>query len=134
VSSLIFRTAAPVIATVMVLFSVIVLLRGHNDPGGGFIAGLIAASASIVVGMSLGVGAARRLLRVNPIAVAGFGVALAILSGLPSLLGGDPFLTGFWLPARLFGTPGLFDIGVYLTVFGTVTAIALALEDNGEGA
>jgi multicomponent Na+:H+ antiporter subunit B len=134
VNSLIFRTAAPVIATVMVLFSVIVLLRGHNDPGGGFIAGLIAASASIVVGMSLGVGAARRMLRVNPIAVAGFGVALAILSGLPSVLGADPFLTGLWLPAHMFGTPGLLDIGVYLTVFGTLTAIALALEDTGEGA
>lgn len=132
-NSLIFRTAAPAIAAVMILFSVIVLLRGHNDPGGGFIAGLIAASAIALVGMSLGVGAVRRLLRVNPIVVAGFGVMVAVFSGLLSAFAGVPFLTGLWLPAHLFGTPGLFDIGVYFTVFGTVTAITLALEDSGEG-
>jgi len=118
----------------MVLFSVIVLLRGHNDPGGGFIAGLIAASAGAVLGMSRGVGAVRRLLRFNPVGFAGLGVALALVSGLLSAVVGDPFLTGLWLPSYLFGTPGLFDIGVYLTVFGTVTAITLALEDSGEGA
>jgi len=133
VNSLIFRTAGPVVAAVMLLFSVIILLRGHNEPGGGFIAGLIAASASAVLGMSRGVGGVRRMLKLNPIAVAGFGVALAVGSGLFSALTADPFLTGLWLPAHVFGTPGLFDIGVYFTVFGTVTAIALALEDGGEG-
>lgn len=132
-SSLIFRTAAPLIAVVMLLFSVIVLLRGHNDPGGGFIAGLIAASAAAIIGLASGVGAMRRMLRVNPIVFAGFGVALAVLSGLVSAFAADPFLTGLWLPAHAFGTPGLFDVGVYFTVFGAVTAITLALEDGGEG-
>ena len=115
-------------------FSLILLLRGHNDPGGGFIAGLLAASAAIVLGMALGVGTVRRLLRVNPIAIAGAGVLLAAASGAVSAFAGAPYLTGLWLPLHVFGTPGLFDIGVYLTVFGTVTAIALALEDGGEGA
>jgi len=132
VNSLIFRTAAPLIAGIMVLFSFIVLLRGHNDPGGGFIAGLIAASASALVGMSRGIAAARQLLRVDPIVIAGLGVMVAIVSGLLSAFAAVPFLTGLWLPAHLFGTPGLFDIGIYLAVFGTVTAIALALEDSGE--
>jgi len=132
-SSVILRTAGPPVSGVMVLFSLIVLLRGHNDPGGGFIAGLIAASASALFGMARGVGAARRLLRFNPIGFAALGIALALASGLVSALAGDPFLTGHWLPAHVFGTPGLFDVGVYLTVFGTITAIALALEDGGEG-
>ena len=48
------------------------------------------------------------------------------------LFAGVPFLTGLWLPANLFGTPGIFDIGVYLVVFGTITAVVLALEDSGE--
>jgi multicomponent Na+:H+ antiporter subunit B len=132
-STLIFRTTAPIIAAVMILFSVIVLLRGHNDPGGGFIGGLLAASAAAIYGMALGVGQARKLLRVNPLGIAGFGVLLAALSGALSAASGVPFLTGLWLPANLFGTPGLFDIGVYFVVFGTITAIALALEDGGEG-
>jgi multicomponent Na+:H+ antiporter subunit B len=132
-STLIFRTAAPLIVTVMALFSVVILLRGHNDPGGGFIAGLIAASAAAIYGMAFGVGGARKLLRINPAAYAGAGLLIAIASGLLSLFAADPFLTGLWLPGHIFGTPGLFDIGVYLVVFGSVTAIALALEDGGEG-
>lgn len=131
-STLIFRTMAPLLVILMALFSLAILLRGHNDPGGGFIGGLIAASGAAVYGMAFGVGTVRKLLRFNPVAYAGFGVLLAVIAGLLSVLAGVPFLTALWLPARLFGVPGLFDIGVYLTVFGTVTAMALGLEDEGE--
>lgn len=133
-TTLIFRTTAPIIAAVTCAFSLIILLRGHNDPGGGFIAGLLAASAVVVLGMARGVGTVRRLLRINPLAIAGIGVLLAVASGFVSAFAGAPFLTGLWLPLHIFGTPGLFDIGVYLVVFGTVTAITLALEDSGEDA
>jgi multicomponent Na+:H+ antiporter subunit B len=132
-NTLIFRTVAPLISTVMILISIIVLLRGHNDPGGGFIGGLIATSAAAIYGMARGVGEVRRLLRVNPIAFAGFGIALSCFVGLISMLVGAPFLTGLWLPGYIFGVPGAFDIGVYFVVFGTMTAIILALEDDGEG-
>jgi len=132
-NTLIFRTIAPLIAAAMWTFSVILLIRGHNDPGGGFIAGLLAASAAAVYAMARGVGEVRRLLRFNPLGFAGFGVVLAALSGLLSAFAGAPFLTGLWLPANLFGVPGIFDIGVYFVVFGTLSAIALALEDSGEG-
>lgn len=131
-NTLIFRTVAPLISAVMALFSLIILLRGHNDPGGGFIGGLIAASAAAVYGMALSVGAVRRLLRFNPIGYAGAGVLIATTSGLLSAAFGDSFLTALWLPEHVFGTPGLFDVGVYLVVFGTTTAAALALEDSGE--
>lgn len=132
-NTLIFRTMAPLLAILMALFSIVILLRGHNDPGGGFIGGLIAASAAAIYGMAFGVGAARKMLRFNPLGFAGFGVLLAIASGVLSVFGGVPFLTGLWLPGYLFGVPGLFDIGVYFTVFGAFTAITLALEDDGEG-
>jgi multicomponent Na+:H+ antiporter subunit B len=133
-STLVFRTMAPLLGALMLLFSLIVLFRGHNDPGGGFIGGLLAACAITVYGMARGVGAVRRLLRLNPIVVAGAGILVAAFAGLLSAVVGDPFLTGLWLPFAIFGTPGLFDVGVYLTVFGTVAAIVLALEDSGEGA
>lgn len=133
-NTLIFRTMAPILATLMVLFSIVILLRGHNDPGGGFIGGLIAAAAAAMSGMAFDVGAVRRTLRFNPIAFAGFGVLLGATSGLLSAAFGVPFLTALWLPGNFFGVPGAFDIGVYFTVFGTLTAVALALEDSGEGA
>ena len=131
-NTLIFRTVAPLIAALMVLVSLILLLRGHNEPGGGFIGGLIAASAFAVFAMAFGVGEARRRLRLNPIAISGAGVALAALSGALSLVVQAPFLTGLWLPGVPVGVPVVFDIGVYLAVFGAVTAIALALEDGEE--
>ena len=130
-NTLIFRTMAPVIATAMILFSIVILLRGHNDPGGGFIGGLIAASASAIYGMARGVGEVRRLLRFNPLSIAGFGLVLAIAVGLVSIFAGAPFLTAFWLPGYVIGVPGAFDVGVYFVVFGTMTAIILALEDGG---
>ena len=137
-NTLIFRTIAPLLTVVMLLFSVFVLLRGHNEPGGGFIGGLIAASALAIYGMACGPAAARTALRAHPLAFAGFGVLLAAVAGLASLLFDLPFLTGLWAIFRLgdtevaISTPMIFDIGVYFVVFGTISAIALGLEDEGE--
>ncbi len=137
-SSLIFRTIAPLLVAVMLVFSVFVLLRGHNEPGGGFIGGLIAASALTIYGMAMGADAARTALKVHPLAYAGFGVALAALAGVLSILFDLPFLTGLWTIFEFdevevaISTPMVFDIGVYFVVFGTIAAVALALED-GEG-
>jgi multicomponent Na+:H+ antiporter subunit B len=137
-NTLIFRTIAPLIVATMLVFSIFVLLRGHNEPGGGFIGGLIAASSVIIYGMAAGPVAVRRALRVDPLGFAGFGVFIAGLSGLLSLFVSAPFLTGLWATIPLneggiaVSTPMLFDIGVYFVVFGTITAVALALEDDGE--
>jgi multicomponent Na+:H+ antiporter subunit B len=132
-NTLIFRTTAPLIAGAMIMFSIIILLRGHNDPGGGFIGGLIAASAAAIYGMARGPGEVRRWLRADPMILAGFGVVLAAMVGMISILFGVPFMTALWLPGYIFGVPGAFDVGVYFVVFGTVTAIILALEDGGGG-
>ena len=131
-NTLIFRTMAPILGTVMVLVSLVLLLRGHNAPGGGFVGGLLAAAAVAVYAMAFGVGPTRRRLGLDPLQLCGIGVLLSTASGLLSLAAGAPFLTGLWLPADLFGTPGLFDVGVYLTVAGAVSALALGLEDHGE--
>ncbi len=135
-STLIFRTVAPLLTVVMLVFSVFVLLRGHNEPGGGFIGGLIAAAAIAIYGIASGPMAVRRAMRASPLAFAGAGVLLASLAGLLSLPFELPFLTGLWTELDLDGTevaistPMVFDIGVYLVVFGTISAIALGLEDE----
>jgi len=135
-NSLIFRTIAPLLVAVMLVFSVFVVLRGHNEPGGGFIGGLIAASALAIYGMAMGVEAARSALKLHPLTFAGFGVALAGLAGVLSILFDVPFLTGLWTIFTFdevevaISTPMVFDIGVYFTVFGAISAVALALEDE----
>lgn len=136
-STLIFRTVAPLITLVMLVFSAFVTLRGHNDPGGGFIGGLIAASAIAIYGIAMGPDAARRALRADPLAYAGFGVAIAGLSGMLSPAFERPYLTSLWAEFNIgetavaLSTPMVFDIGVYFVVLGTISAIALALEDGG---
>jgi len=134
--TLIFRAVAPPLAALVVLFSAFVLLRGHNEPGGGFIGGLIAASGLAILGLSQGVAMVRRAIRFHPMSYAGFGLALGVLAGLLSAVFGVPFMTGLWWTPTIFGrelalsTPLLFDIGVYFVVVGTVTSIALGLEER----
>ncbi len=137
-NTLIFRTVAPFLTALMILFSVFVLLRGHNEPGGGFIGGLIAASAFAIYGIAYGVAAVRRAIIVHPMSIAGAGLLLATVSGLISVFAGVPFMTGLWIYPSLFGvevplaTVMSFDIGVYLVVVGAITSIALALEEREE--
>lgn len=135
-NTLIFRTIAPFITALMVLFSIFVLLRGHNEPGGGFIGGLIAASALAIYGIAYGVQAVLRAIWFHPLSIAGAGLMLACLSGLLSAVFGVPFMTGLWIYPEIFGvevplaTVMSFDVGVYLVVVGSITSIALALEER----
>ncbi len=136
-NTLILRTIAPTLASLMVIYSIIVLLSGHNQPGGGFIGGLIAASAFALYGIACGVGPVRRALYFHPISLAAFGMLLAALSGLFSLREQVPYLTGIWWFPQIaegvdvpLSTPLMFDIGVWLVVVGSLVSIALALEEK----
>lgn len=135
-NTVIFRTIAPYLAALMVLFSIFVLLRGHNEPGGGFIGGLIAASAFAIYGIACGVAPVRRALYFHPMAISGSGLLMAGLSGVLSFFYDVPFLTGLWTSPEILGvtvdlsTVLFFDIGVYLVVVGSITSTALALEER----
>jgi multicomponent Na+:H+ antiporter subunit B len=137
-TSIIFRTIAPLIVAIMLVFSLYVCLRGHNEPGGGFIGGLIAAAAVEVLGLALGVPQTRQAMRFDPVALAGFGVLLAAVSGLASSAIGAPFMTSIWLYLDIgetvipLSTPLFFDLGVYLTVFGSLVSVGLSLESDRE--
>ncbi|MER0238750.1 Na+/H+ antiporter subunit B [Fulvimarina sp. MAC8] len=134
--TIIFRFTAPYLTSLMVLFSIFVLLRGHNEPGGGFIGGLIAASAFAIYGIACGVAPVRRALHFHPMGIAAAGLMLAVLAGCASLIADTEFLTGLWVFPKFLGTevplstPLFFDIGVYLVVVGAISSIALALEER----
>ena len=129
----------------LIVLSLIVFYRGHNLPGGGFIGGLLAASAFILLGLGASMEQARRALRVNPVTLMALGLLIALVSGLLGLMQGDAFMTGVWLPtfylpllgAVHLGTPLLFDLGVFMTVIGftlhtTFSLAALGHEDEEE--
>jgi multicomponent Na+:H+ antiporter subunit A len=119
----------------MLVFSVFLLVRGHNEPGGGFVGGLVAATAFALVLLASGVDQARRLLRWDPVAFVGLGLLVALVSGLPPLLSGAPFQEGRWLKTPLpvigkLGSPVVFDVGVYLVVLGITLTILFALAEE----
>jgi multicomponent Na+:H+ antiporter subunit B len=135
-NSLILRTATRFLVPLLLLFSIFLLLRGHNEPGGGFIGGLMAASSFVLYAIAYDAAAARRALRFEPRTFVGVGLLIAALSGLYPLLQGLPFLTGIWgyvpLPGNdlELGSPLIFDIGVYVTVIGVTLMIILTLAEE----
>lgn len=120
-NSLIFRTTGRLILPAAIALSIYILLRGHNNPGGGFIGGLIAAAGIAVHALPRGRDSLTALLRVSPKVYIGAGLLLALLAGLPALTLAQPFLTHQWLaPAFGLGSTLVFDIGVYLVVVGAM--------------
>ena len=135
--SLILQTATKLLFPLLLLFSIFLFLRGHNDPGGGFIGGLVGAAAFALFAISSGTEKARKLLRVDPKTMIGLGLFFAMFSGVISVMAGTPFLTGQWVFPVVFGanlhlgTPILFDIGVYMVVVGFTLAVIFSLEEEG---
>jgi multicomponent Na+:H+ antiporter subunit B len=132
-NSLILSTATRVLVPVILVVSIFVFYRGHNEPGGGFIGGLLAATAFALKEKAEGIAAARRALRLNPVSIAAFGLGCALASGVWGGLAANAFLKGMWPFYETYGLPFgsifLFDLGVYLVVLGTVCAILFTLED-----
>ncbi|MDK9686960.1 Na+/H+ antiporter subunit B [Halomonas sp. LC1] len=130
--TIILNTAARFLMPLQLMFSVFLLLRGHDEPGGGFIAGLVAAGAFTLYLFAFGVSATKEVLRmVDPRDLIGAGLLLGMISVVPAWFMGQPFLTAQWwtIPVIDFkaSTPLIFDIGVYLAVLGSVTGMVMAL-------
>jgi multicomponent Na+:H+ antiporter subunit B len=129
-SSQILRASARVLMPLLLLFALFLLLRGHNQPGGGFVGGLVVAAAFALHAIAFGVGAARRALLVQPSTLLGLGLFVALISGVPAVFLGQPFLTAVWITAGItIGTPLLFDIGVFLVVIGVVVTMTFNLAE-----
>jgi multicomponent Na+:H+ antiporter subunit B len=134
-NSLILRTATRFLLALLLLYAVFILLRGHDEPGGGFIGGLIAAGAFALYGIAYGARELQYLLRVDPRALIGVGLLLGVFAGALSALTGTPFLDAVWVTLPVgadgfkTGSVLMFDVGVFLVVIGFVLTFILALEE-----
>jgi multicomponent Na+:H+ antiporter subunit B len=133
--SLILATAVQLLLPLLLLLSLYLLFRGHNDPGGGFVGGLAAAAGFALYALASGVAAARLLLHLHPRMLIAAGLLTALGSGLAGPAAGRPFMTGLWSAVKLpvfgkLGTPLLFDAGVYLVVVGVMTHIIFSLMEE----
>jgi multicomponent Na+:H+ antiporter subunit A len=125
-NSMIFQVTMWVLAPGMLLLSAYLFFRGHYEPGGGFIAGLVAGVAVtfgyIAQGRTGGTVPLLRLLKPEPLV--GIGLLVSAVVGLAPVFGGEPFLTPLHLDLgfiKLSSSLG-FDVGIYLFVLGTVVA------------
>ncbi|MCU0910399.1 MAG: Na+/H+ antiporter subunit B [Rhodobacteraceae bacterium] len=137
-NSVILMAGSRILVALLLVFSVFMLLRGHNEPGGGFIGGLIGAVGFVIYAIACGTSSAREALRVPPETVAAAGLGVALLGGVWAAVDGDAFFTGQWLfLGATEDSKGLplssvlvFDVGVYLVVFGSILSLVFALEEE----
>jgi multicomponent Na+:H+ antiporter subunit B len=122
------------------VFAIYLLLRGHNEPGGGFIGGLVAAISFVLLMLGHGVDKLRAVFPGDPARVAFLGLLLALGTALLPLCWGGSFLQhyNFYLAVPLLGkvplgTPLLFDAGVYLLVVGITARSLFALVRSTHG-
>jgi multicomponent Na+:H+ antiporter subunit B len=133
-NSLILKIAVRVLFPVILVVSLYVLFRGHHEPGGGFIGGLIAASALVLKTFVFGLEETERIMRIKPIVLIISGLTIAFSASLIPVFLGYNFFEGLWAGFSIPfigkpGTPLLFDIGVYLVVIGIVSKIIFSIGD-----
>lgn len=125
--SIILETATRFLAPLLVLFSMFLLLRGHHEPGGGFAGGLMAATAFALY-MFASDASSPRVMPFDAHALIGSGLLVAVATASAGLFVDLPLFTGLWVPPAPgetphYGTPLLFDIGVYMVVSGVTILI-----------
>ena len=137
--SIILVASTRIFFIAMVVVSLWILLRGHNEPGGGFIGGLMGAAAFATLAFAAGVDDARKMLRIHPAVLMGVGLVLAAVSGLPGVVLNGSYLQHQWLELDLglfelkLGTTLIFDIGVYFVVIGGVLSFMFRLYEEEQG-
>ena len=126
--------ATRVMMPIALMVGIYIFLRGHNAPGGGFVAGLVVSIALLMQYMASGFAWTQRRQRIEYHSMIGWGAVIAGLTGTGAWLAGRPFLTSafgyFKLPAIEkfeLATAMLFDLGVFLTVLGAVMLMLYGL-------
>lgn len=123
-----------VLMPIAIVVGVYIFLRGHNQPGGGFVAGLVIAIALLMQYMASGFAWTQERKRIEYHSMIGIGVVIAGLTGAGAWLAGRPFLTSAYTYVHLppieefeLATAMLFDLGVFLTVLGAVMLMLYSL-------
>ena len=126
-----------IVAFIILAFSVFLFFAGHNNPGGGFIGGLMTASALILLYLSFDLKTIKRVIPFNYEKVIASGLLLAIVTGIIGMFFGFPFLKQFfdYFQVPILGEIELttalpFDLGIYLVVVGFSLLVILTIAED----
>lgn len=133
-NSVILQIASKYVRWLMVIFSIIILLRGHNYPGGGFIGGLLAGLSIAYKGFAFTPELVKENIRIKPEGFIGLGLCFVFFSIWPGVIFGTDLMEGVWVTILFpfsesikVGTPFLFDIGVFFVVIGVTLLFLFSL-------
>ncbi|MFC0473573.1 Na(+)/H(+) antiporter subunit B [Halalkalibacter kiskunsagensis] len=136
-NELMLHTITRVVTFIILAFSVYLFFAGHNNPGGGFIGGLMTASALLLMYLGFDMKSIKSALPFNFTSMIAIGLLIAIATGVSSMLFGYPFLTQFfeYYQLPILGETELttalpFDLGVYLVVVGIALTIILTIAED----
>ena len=136
-NSNILQIAQKYVRFFLLVFAVIALLRGHNHPGGGFIAGLLAGLSMVMKGFAYDAEVVAKQMKYPPASLMALGLILILVSTLPALFDGAAFMKGYWLQLDIplfgemkLGTPLLFDGGVFFGVIGITRSFFFSLKSD----
>jgi multicomponent Na+:H+ antiporter subunit B len=131
------QTASKILVFIIMTFSIYILFAGHHNPGGGFIGGLITASALVLLYIAFDLQSVRDIIPVDFKQLAATGVIVAVLTGTVSFLFDVPFLTQSFAYVNLpllgkteLASAVIFDLGVYMTVIGTTMTIITSISED----
>jgi monovalent cation:proton antiporter len=131
------HTASQVLVFLIMTYAIYILFAGHNNPGGGFVGGLVTATGFVLLYLAFDSKTVRQIIPVNFRSIGAAGVLIAVLTGAVPALMGEPFLTHRTDHARLplvgdvhLATAVLFDIGVFLAVLGTAMTIISNISED----
>jgi multicomponent Na+:H+ antiporter subunit A len=137
--SVILETGVRLIFHTVLVFGLYLLFAGHNQPGGGFVGGLVAGSAFVLRYVAGGRAELRTAVPVDPAVPLGLGVLVATGTGMGAWLFGADFLTSDYGGAVLpvlgevkASTVLIFDVGVFLVVVGLVLTLLRTLGAEAE--
>lgn len=137
-NDVVIKTTTKVVSFIIFLFSVYIFFAGHYTPGGGFVGGLLASSAVVLLMLAYDLKTVKRILPINFIKLTAVGIVLSIVTASIGIFVDKPFFThffdDFYLPLfheTSLHTATLFDLGVYFVVIGvTMTIIQTIGEDD----
>ncbi|ADU29826.1 Na(+)/H(+) antiporter subunit B [Evansella cellulosilytica] len=135
---LMLHTITRVVSFIILSFSIYLFFAGHNNPGGGFIGGLMTASALMLLYISFDMKTIKKVIPFNYSAIIAWGLLIAIGTGLNAMLfQGDPFLTQYfeYYTVPVLGEIELttalpFDLGIYLVVIAVALLTILTIAED----
>ncbi|WP_088006542.1 Na(+)/H(+) antiporter subunit B [Indiicoccus explosivorum] len=136
-NDVIIQTATKAVVFIILLFAIYIFFAGHYSPGGGFVGGLLAAGALVLLMLAFDIETVNRIIPVDYVQIAAAGLLISLGTAAASILFGVPFFTHahtyVYLPLlgkTSFHSATLFDLGVFLVVVGVTMIIIQTIGED----